>query len=1054
MKHLLICAMIFFTFEHADAQRVYEDFEGGSKANWQAINGLAYESVPNPSKDAVNGSDNVGRFSNNGNSDFCFGLGDIAPNADLSSLNYITIKIWSPSTTRALLKFEGGGKAIEKFIDITTTNAWVEYGVDFSSAAPITSLNKVLLAFNPFTTPKIDTFYFDDIIGLEAKTTFNTFETTGELTWNSFDGTYEAPVANPAPNRVNETPNCAKYTKSGAHAYSLLLADNGKPFNMNVLNQFKVSIHASAPTQVLCKLEGPGGPPIEKIANIAVDNAWQEYTFDFSAAKDYKHLTKAIFFFDPGVETSADIYHFDNFYAVSAGACSGTVINPNIIDDFECQRNGTLDNGWEAMTTIANPAPDAVNGSASVGRYEDPLNAPWDALVYDYQNSIDLSTKNQLNAKVWSSKATKLLFKLEGGASAPKEIWVDITKTNQWVEYSVDFSNQSASQHKRVAIFFNGGQEAAPGDVYFLDDVLWSEKRNIELENFDNGSIMSWAPLDGDGTLHTEFKLIDNPDATGNNTTPKVGEAKKGSSPFSTLQGFWANPIDLSLRPQINMMVWAPAGSKTITMQLESTSAGNKEVTRDITKTASWEVYSFNFEEHKSITDWASLKIILDAGTASDGTIYYFDQINQSEATVDPCEGSIPITNIIDDFECQRNYEYGAGSQLISAVKNPQIDGSNGSPSVGLYKEQPNQPWDALCAEIPDGLQLDIYNQLELQVLSPIAAPFLMKLEGGTDPAKEEWTEITETNKWVTLSRDFSSQIGKNHKRVCFFFNGGVETPNETNVYIDNIRFAHAPYNGCLMDFENPAFTSTSWRYFPADNSGAFEIVNNPKKSGINTSAKVGLAVEKASGEQVWQGMFTDLESYIALPESKRLSMKVLSPKVGAITMKLETPQVPGFPGSSGDNTIRNTKADEWEELTWDFSTSPTPIDPAGKYIRVTLIWDIENVPTSDVTYYFDDLRIEGATGCTPGSSGTIDIDLTNLEVTPNPVSDLLQVINAEEVQYFTLTNIYGQKLARVQSNGQSTYNLSVANLPSGTYVIMGHNSQGIPIARTRFIKM
>nr|MBP6540261.1 hypothetical protein [Saprospiraceae bacterium]MBP9056068.1 hypothetical protein [Saprospiraceae bacterium] len=155
------------------------------------------------------------------------------------------------------------------------------------------------------------------------------------------------------------------------------------------------------------------------------------------------------------------------------------------------------------------------------------------------------------------------------------------------------------------------------------------------------------------------------------------------------------------------------------------------------------------------------------------------------------------------------------------------------------------------------------------------------------------------------------------------------------------------------MNFDDPAFTSLSWRYFPNDNSGGFELVDNPSKTGINTSDKVGKAIEKASGEQVWQGMFTDLESYMTFDKNLQLKMKVLSPKVGAVTLKVERPLVAGFPGGSGDNTVTNTKAGEWEELTYDFSASPTPIDPAGQYARITLIWDIVNLPTEDVVVLF-----------------------------------------------------------------------------------------------------
>ena len=45
-------------------------------------------------------------------------------------------------------------------------------------------------------------------------------------------------------------------------SYSLLLAEKATPFDLSVLNQLKLQIHASAPTQVLLKLEG-AGPAVE-----------------------------------------------------------------------------------------------------------------------------------------------------------------------------------------------------------------------------------------------------------------------------------------------------------------------------------------------------------------------------------------------------------------------------------------------------------------------------------------------------------------------------------------------------------------------------------------------------------------------------------------------------------------------------------------------------------------------------------------------------------------------------------------------------------------------
>ncbi|HMS99340.1 MAG TPA: hypothetical protein PKA12_11380, partial [Saprospiraceae bacterium] len=72
MRNLTLVLFLMLGFLSGYAQ-VYEDFEGGAKLPWSAINGASYEGgIANPSKDAVNNSDFVGKLSNNDQSDFCF----------------------------------------------------------------------------------------------------------------------------------------------------------------------------------------------------------------------------------------------------------------------------------------------------------------------------------------------------------------------------------------------------------------------------------------------------------------------------------------------------------------------------------------------------------------------------------------------------------------------------------------------------------------------------------------------------------------------------------------------------------------------------------------------------------------------------------------------------------------------------------------------------------------------------------------------------------------------------------------------------------------------
>src|SRR4030095_15297557 len=344
------------------------------------LNGTYDGVVANPDPDAVNSSEFVGSFTNNAAFDFSFALGTLSSAVDLSHSNLIKMKVWSPiSSTKVLFKFEGGGHAVEMFRDITVDSQWVEYSFDMSAGAPFTELTSVLVSFNPFVLGSTETFYFDDITTNEAVQFYETFENGPNLPWNAINGSF-AVIPNPDSSAVNGSDFVAQYVKD-TFEYSLLLADVGIPFDLSILNQFHLSVRAEAPTQVLLKLEGPGGPSIEKVKNMGLTNEWRDYTFDFSAAADYTNLTKVILFFDPGVKISKDTYEFDNLYATSLGACTGVAPNPNMIDDFECNRNATYVNGWDSLSVVSNPAPNTVNPSAKVGKYVDPIAEPWAALL-------------------------------------------------------------------------------------------------------------------------------------------------------------------------------------------------------------------------------------------------------------------------------------------------------------------------------------------------------------------------------------------------------------------------------------------------------------------------------------------------------------------------------------------------------------------------------------------------------------------------------------------------------------------------------------------------
>ena len=1049
MKNFFLTALLGMCCIFGAYAQTIEDFEGGAALSWSGLNGTYNGAIPNPDQSGINTSATVGKYTNSPVFDFNFAVADLGGPVDISENNQVSMKVWSPTApAQMLFKFQGGGVNAEKFVDITVANQWVEYKFDLSAYAGAIALSQLLVSFNPFVLGDSLSYYFDDIVLEKAQVCFADFEGPG-LTFLGLDGTFTAPVANPGANSINTSANVGQYVKSGAHAFSLLLADNGTPFDLSVYNQFKIHIYATAPTQVLMKLEGIG-PAVEVTKNIAVVNAWQEYTFDFSAAAANAGLSKMILFFDPGVETSADTYYIDNICAVPKGVCLGVTSDPDLIDDFECNRNATYAGDWASLSVVNNPAPTGDNNSPKVGKWDDPAGpgTEFSNFQLDYQNPIDLSVKNQFSLKLWAPKAGRLLLKIEGGIGA-KEVELQVTELNKWVTYTADFTSEIGKNHTKIVVFINAFVNGEPGDIYYVDDIKLTGAPTVVLEDFQGGQNLAWQPLDQNAVIHGTFTgPTANSSPNDVNSSSEVGCYSKGTSGFSTLQAISpVENLDLSIYGQFNIDVLSPAGGGTVTMQLSSPTEGNKEATATITTPGEWETLSFDFSAFDAITNFGELRLIFNVGNAAAGESWCIDNLTQSKITIDACAEVLPIPNIIEDFECQQNYAlvfYGADD--LKTINNPDLTPENGSLKVGEYVD-PAGAFAGIGYEFAQAPDLSVYNHLTFQIWSPTAnVPFLIKLQGPT--SVEIFDTITTANVWQKFDIDFSGAVGTEAKQIVIFFNVGNEAGGGT-YYIDNVRWARAGYNGCIVDNETAA-TTLDWRYFANGHLEAeayeFRVVDNPAPGGINVSENVGEFV-KADDASPFAGIYTspDLESAIDFRGVKTVSAKVYMDHIGNFAVKLEG-SATGAPAI--EIPIANTKINEWEEFTFDFSVAADN----AEYKRLTLFFDLLMEPTGqDVTSYFDDIVI-GAGQC--GISSVFNPGpVAAMSVSPNPVSNRLIVSNFQDMARIDVFNAYGQRVATVQTYNENQTDLDVSHFPVGLYALVGFSKQGALLGNAKFVK-
>lgn len=376
----------------------------------------------------------------------------------------------------------------------------------------------------------------------------------------------------------------------------------------------------------------------EVTRDLTATGEWVELNFDFSAFSAITDFQQVNLLFDPGVAGAGTIYYYDNLQQgiSTVDPCEGVEPIANLIDDFECQRNVPYSAGADNLDVINNPALEQANSSLKVGEYTDPA-GPWTALVLDFGQTIDLSLYNQFNISIRSGSVVPLLFKLEGGTSAPVEVFTEVSAVNAWVRYSIDFSGASGQDHKKVAIFFNAGNEPGANDKYYIDNISWSRAPYTNcVVTFESPelTVTNWKYFANGSLEGAPFQVVDNPNPGGVNNSENVGlfeEAADGAEfagMFADLEAPIAFP---SLANKTMRMKVLSNNAGVMTMKLEGSavgapSSGDNNV--DYSTPGVWQELTWNFASVADDGQYKRLTLILNFGVIPGATTFhYFDDI-------------------------------------------------------------------------------------------------------------------------------------------------------------------------------------------------------------------------------------------------------------------------------------------------------------------------------------------------------------------------------------------------------------------------------------------
>ncbi|HAN78128.1 MAG TPA: hypothetical protein DCQ31_10320, partial [Bacteroidales bacterium] len=441
------------------------------------------------------------------------------------------------------------------------------------------------------------------------------------------------------------------------------------------------------------------------------------------------------------------------------------------------------------------------------------------------------------------------------------------------------------------------------------------------------------------------MEMVDNPFKTGINTTNKVAK-------FTALQA--GQPWALTFSSGIGTFKFDETNSIVKIMVYKTRISGFamkfeggspvKEIKIANTKINEWEELTFDFTSLKGIS-YDKIVIIPDFDERPSDNVILLDNISFNSLP--------PVTNPLNtiNFEAAGTgadwtwtMDQNGSNPALEIVANPFKNGINTSEKVAKFTAtDAGLDWALIHSE---GIQTFIFDEnnsfVKIMVYKTVKSDVGLKFEG-PGGNKEIKVMNTKINEWEEMVFDFSSVKGNSYNKIVIIPDFAPRTADNV-VYLDNISFNKPepivnPLN--TVNFEAGG-VGADWVWTVAGNgeSAPVTVVTNPFKIGINTSEKVAMFTTKAAGESWALFHSGDIKTFVFTEDNSSVKIMVYKTVKTNVGIKFE--------GASDAKEIlvANTKINEWEELTFDFSGVI-----GNSYNKIVIIPDFEARTTDNVIY-------------------------------------------------------------------------------------------------------
>ncbi|MCG8331890.1 MAG: T9SS type A sorting domain-containing protein [Chitinophagales bacterium] len=498
-------------------------------------------------------------------------------------------------------------------------------------------------------------------------------------------------------------------------------------------------------------------------------------------------------------------------------------------------------------------------------------------------------------------------------------------------------------------------------------------------------------------------QVIDNPDASGINTSSKVAENTVPANAAFAGVNIPDQNVDISADKGFSMQVWSPMTNVPVLLKLEG--AVNAERQAMFTAAAGeWQELTFDFSSEGALV-FTSVTVFMNFNVvAADDMVFYWDNLEQFTvappmepltAAPNPDEDAADVISMFSDAYDDVTVDTWLTNWSAANLEDIEIE----SNPTKLYTSLNFAGIETLGDNAID-LETAEMTHLHLDVWTPNSTAFRIKLVdfggdgfGNGNDSETELSFALDQAQWVSLDIPLTDFI-MNQSDISQFIISSDPAGSST-IYLDNIYYyKEVVLTGDQMDLP-VTFDDPDVLYSLIDFGGAAsEIIDDATSPGNNVVQST-----KTAGAEPWAGTTlsenmggspNDPGFATAIPFSEEatiISVRVWAPAADVpVRLKVESSVDAGVSVETQTNT---TVANDWEVVEFEFKNNVdgTPaLDFNASYDKLSIFFDFGTSPMEDVVYFWDDVIFTGTT--------TVDDEPAPMVAAPDPDEDPSLVIS------------------------------------------------------------